>query len=75
MGRFGRGRGFWPGWGRGWFGPGRAWGFGWFGPGRGRGNPYPFCRFFPWLPRRWWAWGPWGAYRPGPWGYGPYRWW
>jgi len=27
----------------------------WFGrgyPGRGRGNPYPFCRFYPWLPRR-----------------------
>jgi hypothetical protein len=34
--------------------------------GRGRGNPYPFCslrsvvygvnhRFYPWLPRRWWA--------------------
>jgi len=24
------------------------------GAGRGRGNPYPFCRFYPWLPRRWW---------------------
>lgn len=23
--------------------------------GRGRGNPYPFCRLYPWLPRRWWA--------------------
>jgi len=23
----------------------------------GRGNPYPFCRFYPWLPRRWWAYG------------------
>ena len=33
--------------GRSWFG--RGW------PGRGRGNPYPFCRFYPWLPRRWWA--------------------
>ncbi|MDH5696863.1 MAG: 4Fe-4S binding protein [Dehalococcoidia bacterium] len=33
--------------GRGWFGRGcRAW---------GGGNPYPFCRFYPWLPRRWWA--------------------
>ena len=30
----------------------------WFGRGYwrwGRGNPYPFCRFYPWLPRRWWA--------------------
>lgn len=34
--------------GRGWFGWGG--GLGW-----GRGNPYPFCRFYPWLPRRWWA--------------------
>jgi len=34
--------------GRGWFGG---------GGGRGRGNPYPFCRFHPWLPRRWWAYG------------------
>jgi hypothetical protein len=24
------------------------------------GNPYPFCRFFPWLPRRWWR----GSYGP-----------
>jgi hypothetical protein len=21
------------------------------------GNPYRFCRFSPWLPRRWWAYG------------------
>jgi len=28
---------------------------GWFGWGRGLGNPYPFCRWFPWLPRWWWA--------------------
>jgi len=28
---------------------------GWAGWGRGFGNPYPFCRWFPWLPRRWWA--------------------
>jgi hypothetical protein len=41
-----RGRGF------GWRGFG--WGLGW-GPGWGRGNPYPFCRWFPWLPRWWWA--------------------
>ena len=35
--------------GRGWFGRGyRGW---------GRGNPYPFCRFYPWLPRRRWAYG------------------
>ncbi|HDL60227.1 MAG TPA: hypothetical protein ENH14_02100 [candidate division WOR-3 bacterium] len=27
-----------------WFGWGRGW---------GRGNPFPFCRFFPWLPRGW----------------------
>lgn len=42
-----------------------------FGGGRwvaGRGNPYPFCRWFPWRPRRWWAYG------PGPYGAGaPYR--
>ena len=25
-----------------------VWGF-------GRGNPYPYCRFFPWLPRGWWT--------------------
>lgn len=37
---------------------GRGW-FGWGYRGWGRGNPYPFCRFYPWLPRRWWA------YRPG----------
>ena len=30
--------------GRGFSGPG-YWGRG--------GNPYPFCRWFPWLPRRW----------------------
>jgi len=34
-----------------------AFGRGWFGRGIGwrRGNPYPFCRNFPWLPRWWWA--------------------
>lgn len=41
--------------GRGWFGRGYQ---GW-----GRGNPYPFCRLYPWLPRRWWAYGP-GLYPP-----------
>ena len=39
--------------GRGWFG----WGG---GRGWGRGNPYPFCRNFPWLPRWWWT----GMYGP-----------
>ena len=24
-------------------------------PGGGRGNPYPYCRFYPGMPRRWWA--------------------
>ncbi|MDI6889163.1 MAG: DUF5320 domain-containing protein [Methanocellales archaeon] len=28
--------------------------------GFGRGNPYPFCRRFPWLPRWWWT----GMYGP-----------
>ncbi|HEC79463.1 MAG TPA: hypothetical protein ENI34_10060 [candidate division WOR-3 bacterium] len=42
----------------------RWWGFN-FGPYNypvhpfmgwpGRGNPFPFCRNFPWLPRWWWA--------------------
>jgi len=47
-----------------WFGDPYAWGgFGW--PGRGWG----FCRFFPWLPRRWWAWA--HPYAVPPWGYIP----
>ncbi|HDM78691.1 MAG TPA: hypothetical protein ENG51_19855 [Deltaproteobacteria bacterium] len=42
--------------GRNFFGPG----FGWRGlysyPSWGwGGNPFPFCRNFPWLPRWWWA--------------------
>ena len=53
-----RGRNFW--------GPG-FWKFGYLGYpyypnyfgfpfwGRGRGNPFPFCRWFPFLPRGWWA--------------------
>jgi len=45
---WGRGRGWF---GRGWLGwtawPWAAW------PGW-RGNPYPFCRWYPWLPRGWW---------------------
>ena len=49
------------------FGRGR---FGWGRWGPGRGNPYPFCRRFPWRPRWWWAYGPSpygaGAGRPGP---------
>ena len=36
--------------GRRWFNQGMGRGI-----GRGMGNPYPFCRNFPWLPRRWWA--------------------
>lgn len=48
---FGRG---WFGWGG--LGMGRGMGFG-RGFGMGRGNPYPFCRFHPWLPRHWWAYG------------------
>jgi len=66
MGRFGRGRG--GGYGRG-MGVGRGYwagaapGAGW---GRGIGNPYPYCRFYPWMPRRWWAMGmnPYGAGSP-----------
>ncbi len=55
--------------GRGWFGRGGDW---------GRGNPYPYCRFYPWLPRRWWAYGagfyprPHGGAPPIPFGAGGY---
>lgn len=35
---------------------GRGW-FGWGYRGRGRGNPYPFCRVYPRLPRGWWVYG------------------
>jgi len=55
--RMPRGRGFW------------GWGYGW--PGWGRGNPYPFCRWFPWLPRWWWS-GIWGPITPYGYGYTPY---
>ena len=44
-----------PGWMRAWYGLPA---FGWF-----RGNPYPFCRWFPWLPRWWWS----GIYGPVQW--------
>lgn len=71
MGRFGGGRG--GGYGRGLgfargYGMGAAPGGG-YGPGRGWGNPFPNCRFYPWLPRRWWAMGmnPYSA-GSGPWG-------
>ena len=47
----GFGRGFWSG-----FGSGR---------GMGMGNPYPFCRNFPWLPRWWWT-GMYGPIAPAP---------
>ena len=57
----GRGMGFGRGMGRGagvGLGMGRGAGFGrGMGTGRGGGNPYPFCRFNPRLPRRWWAYG------------------
>jgi len=57
----------------GYYGRGR----GFWGWGRGWGNPYPFCRFYPWLPRGWWrlgyspyayGWGGWWR----PYGYGAY---
>jgi hypothetical protein len=73
----GMGRGGWFGWGPG-MGMGRGGGFGWgrgFGMGWGRGNPYPFCRTFPWMPRGWWAWGasPYGSsYGGTPTTYAPY---
>jgi hypothetical protein len=45
---FGRGRG--RGYGRRYSGLGRG-----FGMGPRMGNPYPYCRFYPRMPRRWWA--------------------
>jgi len=41
-----------------WFG-------GWWSPWWGWG-----CRFYPWLPRHWWAYGPW-PYAVPPWGVPP----
>ena len=78
MGRFGGGRG--GGYGRGLgfargYGMGAAPGGG-YGPGRGWGNPFPNGRFYPWLPRRWWAMGmnpysdasgPWAINNPQGW--------
>jgi hypothetical protein len=64
MGRFGRGRG--GGYGRG-VGFARGYGMGagpgGYGPGGAWGNTFLSCRFYPWLPRRWWAMGtnPYGA--------------
>ena len=61
--RWGRGWRWWyyatgmPGWMRARYGL-PAFGMRWF-----RGNPYPFCRWFPWLPRWWWA----GIYGPVQW--------
>lgn|GEM_PF-578858 len=66
---FGRGfGGVWPygawnpagmyGWGSG-YGGYAPWAM--YGFGRGRGNPFPFCRNFPWLPRWWWLYNPYGA--------------
>jgi hypothetical protein len=66
MGGFGRGGG--RGYGRGmgysrgyWSGaaPGGA-----YSRGVGMGNPYPYCRFYPRMPRRWWAMGM-NPYGPG----------
>jgi len=53
----------------------RGWaGRGWFGWGRGFGNPYPFCRWFPWLPRWWWAYPALSLpYYGAPWGFSYYR--
>jgi len=49
-GRFGRG-----------YGAGRGrWGYGVFGASPWPGNPYPYCRNFPWLPRGWWWTGAYG---------------
>lgn len=62
--------------GRGFFGAGYGMGRGF---GRGMGNPYPFCRWFPWLPRWWWSgmYGPVTPYSYAPYGaptpYSPYR--
>jgi len=60
----------------GWFrGYGMGWGRGAFGWGAWPGNPYPYCRYFPWLPRGWWAYGaayPWGGVARWPVGYGAY---
>jgi hypothetical protein len=59
-GGMGYGRGFGRGMG---MGRGRGFGMGYGrGMGMGRGNPYPFCRFNPSLPRRWWAYS--GGYQP-----------
>ena len=71
------GRGGWfarghMGWGRGVSG----WGVGAYGAWPG--NPYSYCRNFPWLPRGWWwtgAYGasyPWGGMARWPVGYGAY---
>ncbi len=62
---------------------------GWFrdgyGVGRGRGargrgveyarpgNPYPYCRNFPWLPRGWWRFGTAATVYPGAVGWPGYR--
>lgn len=53
-----------PPWGRGWW---RGWGW--------RGNPFPFCRWFPWLPRWWWTgiYGPITPWMPSAWW--TYWWW
>ncbi len=60
---WGRGRWFGRGYGLG-LGLGRgAFGWGWRGYGW-PGNPYPYCRNFPWLPRGWWWSGAYGVTYP-----------
>ena len=54
---------------RGYGGFGGFFGRGW-GVGGWSGNPYPFCRRFPWMPRWWWAYPNWGSLYSG--GYGAY---
>jgi hypothetical protein len=43
-------------WGRG-FGYGSGMGFGYARDNRWPGNPTPYCRAYPYLPRGWWKWG------------------
>jgi len=56
-------------WGPGWW----KWGYPYYGGfpyafWGWRGNPFPFCRWFPWMPRWWWS----GIYGPITPFYNPY---
>ncbi|NOY77452.1 MAG: hypothetical protein GXO76_06230 [Calditrichaeota bacterium] len=61
---------------------GRGFGFGGmgygFGRGRGWGNPTPYCRAYPWLPRGWWAYPQYNQWSSNQWSSGapipPYGW-